>query len=273
MKWRIVLGLLAVVVITGVVAYVAIGEEARMAAFTEAYHARQIETGGALFEARCRTCHGPQGTGIEGVAPAINSPELFSGQRLQAIGFSGTMEDYLKGVISAGRPVPSAGTNYPQRMPAWGESYGGPLRDDQIDALVAFIMNWQGEAGPAATAPASEAVGTDIHVALPPGDAPAGAALADSLGCTGCHMLSTVGPGWMAQGQEPGIGSRAASRLEQADYTGEATSPEEYLVEAILQPQAYLVAGYESVPMPGNYGQQLTAQQLADLVAHLLSLP
>src|SRR4030042_1603288 len=116
MKWRIVLGLLAVVVISGVVAYVAIGEEARMAGFTEAYHARQIETGGALFEARCRTCHGPQGTGIEGVAPAINSPDLFSGQRLQAISFSGTMEDYLKGVISAGRPGPGAGPNQPTRL-------------------------------------------------------------------------------------------------------------------------------------------------------------
>ncbi len=273
MKGRIALGLLAVVFTIGVTVFVAIGEESRMSAFTEAYHARQIETGAALFEARCRTCHGPQGKGIEGVAPAINSVDLFNGSRMQAIGFSGTVEDYLKGVISAGRPVPSTGTNYPQRMPTWGERYGGPLRDDQIDSLVAFIMNWQGaEAGPQPTPPAGEAVGTDIHVTLPPGDATAGAALAESLGCTGCHVLSTVGPAWMAQGGEPGIGTRAADRFHEADYTGQAATPEEYLVESILQPQAYDVAGYESVQMPGNYGQQLTAQQLSDLVAYLLSL-
>jgi mono/diheme cytochrome c family protein len=266
--------MLAVLFTIGVVGYVAIGEQARMAAFTESYHARQIETGAALFEARCRTCHGPQGTGIEGVAPAINAPDLFNGQRLQAIGFGGTVEDYLTAVISAGRPVPSAGTNYPQRMPTWGERYGGPLRDDQIDALVAFIMNWQGPvaAGPTPTAAAGEAVGTDIHVALPPGDATAGASLAESLGCTGCHVLSAVGPAWMAQGQEPGIGSRAAARIGQSDYTGGATTAEEYLVESILQPQAYVVPGYESVQMPPNFGQRLTAQQLSDLVAYLLTL-
>jgi mono/diheme cytochrome c family protein len=264
--------MLAVAFTIGVMAYVAIGEEARMSGFTEAYHARQIETGAALFEARCRTCHGPQGNGIEGVAPAINSPDLLSGQRLLAIGFTGTVDGYLKGVISAGRPVPSEGTNYPQRMPTWGERYGGPLRDDQIDALVAFIMNWQAAAAPTPGVPAGEAVGTDIHVALPPGDAAAGAALAESLGCTGCHVLSTVGPPWMAQAGEPAIGSRAASRIGQADYTGEATTPEEYLVESILQPQIHIVAGYEAVQMPTTYGQQLSAQQLSDLVAYLLSV-
>jgi mono/diheme cytochrome c family protein len=258
-----------------VVGYVAVGEEGRMGSFSEAYHARQIETGGALFEARCRTCHGPQGLGIEGVAPAINAPDLFNGQRLQVMAFSGTVEEYLKGVISAGRPVPSAGTNYPQRMPTWGQSYGGPLRDDQIEALVAFIMNWaEQEAGPEPTqaVPPGEAVGTDIHVSLPPGDPGAGGALAENLGCTGCHVLSTVGPAWIAQGGEPGIGTRAAARIGQDDYAGDATTPEQYLVESILVPGSYTVPGFESVQMPTNYGERLTAQQLSDLVAYLLSL-
>jgi mono/diheme cytochrome c family protein len=274
MKGRILLGMLAVAFTMGVVVMVAIGEQSRMASFSDAYHARQIETGAALFEARCRTCHGPQGTGIEGVAPSINAPDLFSGARLQAMGFSGTVEDYLKGVISAGRPVPSAGTNYPQRMPTWGEAYGGPLRADQIESLVAFIMNWaeQAPGEPTPAVPQGEAVGTDIHVELPAGDPTAGAALAESLGCTGCHVLSTVGPGWMAQGGEPGIGARAEARIGQDDYAGEAATPEEYLVESVLLPNAYTVPGFEAVQMPTNYGERLTAQQLSDLVAYLLSL-
>jgi hypothetical protein len=32
-------------------------------------------------------------------------------------------------------------------MPAWSEHYGGPLRDDQIQVIAAFIMNWEATAG------------------------------------------------------------------------------------------------------------------------------
>jgi mono/diheme cytochrome c family protein len=160
-------------------------------------------------------------------------------------------------------------------MPTWGEQYGGPLRDDQIEALVAFIMNWaeQGAGpGPTQALPPGEAVGTDIHVSRPPGDPAAGASLAENLGCSGCHVLSTVGPAWMAQGDEPGIGTRASARIGQDDYAGDATTPEEYLVESILVPGAYIVPGFESVQMPTNYGERLSAQQLSDLVTYLLGL-
>jgi len=143
MKGQIALGMLAFLALIGVLVVVAIGEPGRMAEVTQAFEARQVETGASLFEANCRPCHGPQGRGIEGVAPALNAPDLFDGYRLAAVGFSGTLPDYVRGVVAAGRPVPSAGTTYPQRMPTWGQAYGGPLRSDQVDALVAFMKEFE----------------------------------------------------------------------------------------------------------------------------------
>ncbi len=146
MKGQIALGLLALLALIGVTVAVTLGEQNRMTEFTRAYEARAIEAGATLFEDSCRPCHGPQGQGIEGVAPAINAADLFDGSRLAKIGYGGTLPDYVRGVIAAGRPVPSVGTTYPQRMPTWGAAFGGPLRDDQVDALTAFILNWQDRA-------------------------------------------------------------------------------------------------------------------------------
>jgi mono/diheme cytochrome c family protein len=29
-------------------------------------------------------------------------------------------------------------------MPSWSEEYGGPLRNDQIESVTQFVLNWQG---------------------------------------------------------------------------------------------------------------------------------
>ena len=237
--------------------------------------ARRIEAGAALYENNCRSCHGPQGGGIEGVAPAVNALELFDGTRLTNIGFTGTVEDYIGGVIAAGRPVPSEGTNYPQRMPTWSQEYGGPLVDHQIEALVTFIMNWEdralaGDEEPVLT---GDRVGTDITVNLPEGDPENGEALANgSLGCAGCHILSATGPAWLPDGDQPGIGERAASRFTESGYNGTATSAEEYLFESTVLTNIFIVEGYEPNIMPGNYGDRLTPQDMADLIAYMISL-
>jgi mono/diheme cytochrome c family protein len=279
MRWHIALGTLSVLVLVAVFGYIGIGEQERMQAFTEAYDARQIETGGLLFETHCRTCHGPQGKGIVGVAPAINAADLFNGDRLAAVGFSGTLTDYLEGVISAGRPVPSAGTDYPQRMPTWSQEYGGPLRKDQIDALVAFIENWEDRAlaagGGETGAPSGEPIGTDITVSLPEGDPERGQDLAQSAqgGCSACHELAAVGPPWAGSGQMPGIATRAGERINESDYTGSATTAQQYLIESIVNPNVFVEPGYESGIMPQDFAQRLTAQQVADLIAYMETMP
>jgi mono/diheme cytochrome c family protein len=279
MRWHIALGSIAVLLTLSVLAVVGINEQERMAAFTIAYESRRIEEGALLYENNCRTCHGPQGKGIPGVAPAINTASLFNGERLAEVGFNGTLEDYVQGVIAAGRPVPSAGTSYPQRMPTWGQEFGGPLRKDQVDSLVSFVLNWEetalAEAGgelPAVSPDAS--VGTDITINLPEGDPEDGAALSQEsvVGCAACHELAAVGPAWAGEGGQPGVGARAEQRFQADDYTGEATTAGEYLVESIVRTNAYVVEGYEANIMPGDYGQRLTPQQVADLIAYMETL-
>jgi mono/diheme cytochrome c family protein len=273
-KWHILVGFLtagAAVLLLGIIA---LNEPARMESFSRSYHSRQIEEGARIFENNCRPCHGPQGEGSP-LAPALNTPPLFNGERLAAVSFPGTLQDYLKGVVASGRPVPSEGTNYPQRMPTWSQEFGGPLRPDQIESVVAFILNWEERAlagEPATPVSGGPGMGTDITVQLPPGDAERGRALAEAtLGCTVCHGLTPVGPAWTPEGGLPGLGDRAAQRIAGADYTGAAQTPEQYLVESVVQPNAFVVPGFDQGIMPADFGNKVTLQDMADLLAYMLS--
>jgi hypothetical protein len=83
------------------------------------------------------------------------------------------------------------------------------------------------------------------------------------LGCAGCH------DGEEAPAAE-GTWTRADEiRLLEAQFADYTVT--QYLVESILQPQAYIVPEYEDVLMPNNFHLRLDAQQLADLVAYLES--
>jgi hypothetical protein len=83
------------------------------------------------------------------------------------------------------------------------------------------------------------------------------------LGCAGCH------DGEEAPAIE-GTWTRADEiRLLEAQFADYTVT--QYLVESILQPQAYIVPEYEDVLMPNNFHLRLDAQQLADLVAYLES--
>ena len=275
MKGSIVLGTLALLGLIGALLYITVTEIDRMQTARVAYASRAVESGALEFENRCRSCHGPQGKGTP-LAPALNSADLFNGARLNAAGFSGSVEDFVRGTISAGRPVPSAGTNYPQRMPTWSDRFGGPLRDDQVDALVAFVMNWEDRALAEATAapalPPGESVGMDIAQTLPEGDAENGRTLAEGpLGCAACHTLSTVGPAWAGDATTPGVGTRAAARIDEGGYNGAATTADAYLLESIVDPNAYLVSGFAANLMPADFGGRLTPQDAADLIAYMLT--
>ena len=125
-------------------------------------------------------------------------------------------------------------------------------------------------------------VGTDITIELPEGNPQRGQALAEneikgldgySLSCSGCHVgVRRPGPNFAATGELPTIGERAAIRIAVGGYTGAATTPEQYLFESIVLPQAYYVEGAHSEEMPENFGQRLTRQDVADLIAWMLSL-
>lgn len=277
MKGYLALGTASVVLAIGFFAYLGVTEQGRMADFAQAFHARQIENGATLFANNCAPCHGEQGRGSPR-APALYAGDLFNGTRLQSIGWAGTLEDYLLLTISAGRPKPSSGAEtFPERMPTWGQAYGGPLRNDQIQSLVAFIMNWEDRAlaeTPIATLEPGEMVGTDFTIPLPEGDAERGKALASgALGCAACHILSNIGPAWTSSEAGPGIGTRAQTRFQEDAYAGGATSAIQYLFESITAPNAYVVTGFEPDLMPATYATRMTPQDMADMIAYLLTFP
>jgi mono/diheme cytochrome c family protein len=274
---EITLGILLVLVTGTFLIIYGLNEPVRMQQLALEQHGRTVEVGAELFDNNCKGCHGPQGEGTVGLCPPLNDKNFFN-NRLKEVGWAGSLEDYIVATVSSGRLASTRPELYPGNgkpaMPAWSDHYGGPLRDDQIRSIATFIMNWQ------STAPDRQAavptlsgppVGTDTSKQLPAGDATKGQALAATQGCLGCHVATTTGPAWMASGDTPGIGTRAAERFTQPDYTGNATSPEQYLFESIVTPDAFIVEGYQPI-MPKTFGASMTDQDVADLIAYLLTL-
>ena len=274
---EITLGVLFIL-LTGIFIIVyGVREFDRMEDFEKHQMAQAIEVGAYLFDNNCSACHGKQGEGTLGLCPPLNDRYFFD-QRIKEVGWSGSVEDYIVATVGSGRlsstrPELYAGQGKPA-MPAWSDRYGGPLREDQIRDIAAFIMNWQTTAPDRGTPEpmAGPPVGADITVELPEGDAASGQALATSKGCVGCHVSAPVGPAWAPSGAIPGIGDRAETRYTEAGYTGQADSPEQYLLESIVAPNTFVVEGFAPNLMPGTYGSSLTAQETADLIAYMLTI-
>ena len=248
-----------------------------MVRFEESQRAQAIEVGAGLFENNCSSCHGLQGEGVPGLCPPLND-RFFFDERLNEVNWAGSMEDYIVSVVSSGRTVSTrpdryAGQGIPA-MPAWSEDYAGPLRDDQIRSLATYILNWEADAPDRSQAPAlsGPAAGTDITIELPAGDAVNGEVLATAQGCVGCHVSALVGPAWFPTESVPGIGTHAGERISQTDYIGAATTAEQYLIESIVRTNDYVVEGFPPNVMLATYGDTLSPQDLADLVAYLLSI-
>ena len=60
------------------------------------------------------------------------------------------------------------------------------------------------------------------------------------------------------------VASRAATRKP-------GDTAEQYIYESIVAPAAYTVAGFHEGIMPADYGRRLNDQQLADLLAFLMT--
>jgi hypothetical protein len=82
-------------------------------------------------------------------------------------------------------------------------------------------------------------------------------------GCAICHSLE---PGITVVGPSlAGIASQAVERIP-------GLSAEEYLYQSIVDPNAYLVEGFEGGRMPSNYEEILTDGQIQDILAFLSTL-
>ena len=91
------------------------------------------------------------------------------------------------------------------------------------------------------------------------GDAKAGAALFKAQGCGGCPTFKPAGTN--------GTIGPDLDKLAAYAKTANQGSLEAFTDESIANPSAYIEKGYSNV-MP-NFGQTLSAKQIADLVAYL----
>ncbi len=109
------------------------------------------------------------------------------------------------------------------------------------------------------------------------GDAARGATLYARLPCGSCHDVEHPWPGGDICPNLGNIATEAARIVRRPDYHGRAKDAAGYLRESILDPNAYIVPGpsYRQADgqsvMPKTFGDTLSAAELDDLVAFLLT--
>lgn len=169
-----------------------------------------VSEGRKIYSEQCTACHGLQGEG--GVGPALNSKVLLEK----------TVDSVLFSIIRSGVPM--------TQMPAWSVEYGGPLTDQDIRHVVAFIRSWE------PTAPLIETV-----VFTP--SAERGLLLFNTT-CATCHGID----GLVGMDGEPREDQTLLAALDNETF------------------RAAIVNGLPAMGMPG-YSGVLTVEQLDDLSA------
>ncbi|GAB4479119.1 MAG: hypothetical protein Kow0088_19670 [Anaerolineales bacterium] len=132
----------------------------------------QVEIGRALYGENCAVCHGLDGQGRVGAQLAKDWPSL-------------RPDRVIASVIANGIPGSA--------MPAWSQANGGPLQDDQIEAIVAYILTW--ESGAPRLLPPTPTTVPRPPLTPPPdvqGDPNRGATLYDQ-NCAVCHGANLEG--------------------------------------------------------------------------------
>lgn len=281
MQVKIIIGTVAFMISMMVMGYAALREPARLERFTDARVGRQIEIGAHLFQGNCATCHGVNGKaeecydastgdpiGCQGLP--LNYQPLVCGEpslRMEAMNWEGSKEAFIRSTLHSGRP----GTV----MPAWGEQFGGPLRNDQIEDLTQFVLNWETEE--LCSTPLVVYEWPDTYEAyteeFPEADPANGEQLFLTYGCTGCHgnmedpASAAVGP-WLGDVED-----------RYTDYAEGYDTVDEYMYASILHPNDVISPECPTGPctgppstMPDNFPLRMgeNPQDLADVMSYIL---
>ena len=177
------------------------------------------------------------------------------------------------------------------RMAELAAVYNDPtlaLTENEVSALAAYLLSLSPETevaittptpivpptptpsptpgGPTPTPTPSEATPTPTPDGCPIGDPVAGELVfqtASPITCSTCHSLDgSVGLGPSLQG----IGDRAGTEVNVPELSAEC-----YIQESIVKPGVFVVPGFPDGLMPTIFENTLTPEQIADLVAFLLT--
>ncbi|MFC1463614.1 MAG: c-type cytochrome [Candidatus Brachytrichaceae bacterium NZ_4S206] len=302
---RILTGLISMLILLSVCTFIGLADQTRLNVRAAEFDARSIEAGAKVYVDQCARCHGINGEGVEGLGPALAS-EQFVGrielvrdamqqqsirvikpsERLQQIEWSGTLESYIIAVTEAGIPIKTSNV-WDVAHPTFSERLGGPLRGDQIRDVTNFIINYglnplPNDQALLPPAPGEGMAPRPTPVPLTP-EQEAGKQVYLAKGCAACHAIRGVGAQGAIGPSLNRIGSVAEERIASESYKTNlkdqppATTGAEYIRQSILYPNAYIVAQCPQGPcpagvMPQNYEQQMTPEELNNLVDYLNSL-
>lgn len=284
-------------------------EEPRMEAQTNSWHGRSTEIGAELYANNCASCHGLDGKGLPVVAPALNSRYFFS-QRLNDVGWAGSQEQFVLLTLHAGRPS-KVRTQWSNVMPTWGTDFGGPMRNDQVQDVTNYVLNWEETAmlqtpeedpwqffqdalskelpySPdepgfdqkveQALAAATAAGATNYSIAgadaPPPADMEEGAVTVRDPE-TLFSSMGCIGCHNLDLPQDDAnigpLGPNLGNLDETAPNRIVGIDADQYVNQSITAPNDYIVAGYNSGIMPQNLAEQMSDEEIQGLVTWLLA--
>lgn len=210
--------------------------------------------------AGCARCHGPEGEGgpipndAEGrVAPSLRTASLAAKLAVNP--------NYVHLAVAYGGVVVSGNVRSP--MPAWSAEVGGPLNEQQLEAVVSLVEGWAEEAAEEAPEEVDDT-------------AEAGQQVYSSAGCQGCHGAELEGTG-------SGPNIQAISSEVITDFPDPFPDPseaEQMVADYEEDPRNFLELwirdsstnynGGEPTLMPDHPEDRLSESQLAALITFLL---
>jgi nitrite reductase (NO-forming)/hydroxylamine reductase len=217
-------------------------EENRLDHSAQALSEERQERGYTIYHAHCAVCHGQQGEG--GVGMVLNDEQMLKN----------TLDDILFSVVRSGVPD--------TQMPAWSVDFGGPLTDEDIRSVVSHIRAWE---------TSGSAISQEEDLSL--------STVLVKGGCGGCHVIPGVPGAEGAIGPNLSeVGEVAQGYLQSGEYSGEATSVEEFIYESLVTPNAFIPTdcpgGHcQEGLMPPNFSDLLSEQELRAITSFLASLP
>jgi len=211
--------------------------------------------------AGCARCHGPDGEGGE----IPNDPDGRSAPSLRTASLAEKLRvnpEYVRLAVSYGGVVVSGNVNSP--MPAWSSEVGGPLNDQQIEAVVTLVEGWAIEAGENAPEEVEDTV-------------EAGQGVFSSAGCAGCHgpdlTGSSAGPDISTIGNGPIIdfGGDFPTPSDTDQMIADFEEDPRLFLEQWIRDSAGNYNGGNATGMPPHSEEQINESQMQALITFLLA--
>ncbi len=216
-------------------------------------------------ERSCSSCHSLDGTVTAkgNAGPSMLGIAARAGERVSGL----SAAEYIRQSIMDTPAYVTPG--YPNRMDKLGSRY---LGEEELEDLIAFLLTLTDNTVlPVDIKPTPE-VELDLGMSIAEGNDTRGRITANSYRCLHCHADEEVvgyGPPFASTAEMPPIMERGELRIADPEYTGQATTNQEYVLESIFLPAAYLPPGEWVDTMPNTYHEYITDEELGDIMAWL----